>query len=222
VAHELNQPLAALLTTAQACQRLAQRSTMKPKDLYEGIDNVVRLVQWIGDLLDRLRRFAMGVQLQRASCPFAEIVRQALAVLTPELTAQKAELRLQISPTLPVVDVDAVQIGQVLVNLVKNALEALASTPLDQRIVTLSAQAVEDREVEVAISDQGTGISVEMIDRLFQPFLTTKPRGMGLGLALSRSIVQAHGGRLWVKPNSSPNRGCTFFFTIPLGRRNHE
>ena len=112
---------------------------------------------------------------------------------------------------------DAVQIEQVIMNLVRNGLEAMKETSVENQLLSIKTMRHSDKMVQVEVSDRGKGIGREDLEKIFDPFFTTKPEGMGMGLAISRSIIQAHGGRLWVSTNQ--DQGCTFHFTLPVGKR---
>ena len=134
-------------------------------------------------------------------------------MLQGDLAEQQVAPKLQISGALPNIKIDRIQIEQVLLNLIRNALEAMAATPPAERRLTITAAQV-DGEAVIRIADTGPGLPLAIAERLFQPYQTTKPQGMGLGLAVSRAILQAHGGRLW--PESTKQKGTTFCLSLPL------
>jgi PAS domain S-box-containing protein len=211
--HELKQPLTAIINYTRACIRLLENDQAEKVEMLKALEQTAQQAERAGELLQRARRWAVPKELQRAPWNINDVVRESLQSLQGELRQENVQLDLQLADNLPPVQVDGLQIGQVLVNLIRNAIEALAHNPPTQRTISISTQSTAT-EVEVVISDTGEGLSPEMAHRLFEPFQTTKPHGMGLGLALSRAIVQAHGGRLWVKPQA--DRGTSFHFTLPL------
>lgn len=212
-AHELNQPLAAALLSAQGCRSLLTLRNARPAELTEHLDGLVHRVQLAADIVRRLRMMAGGEPPRRVSVDIREVVRRAFDVLQSDLDAHHVSVTLDFVRDCPNVKIDPVQIVQVMVNLVRNALEAMNRVPVPQRQLTVHTQ-FNVREAIVAVEDRGVGMSPEMIRHLFEPLASTKPTGMGLGLALCRQILETHGGRIWVTPNSPS--GCIFSFSIPL------
>ncbi len=137
-------------------------------------------------------------------------------MLEADLKKEGVTVMLQVPPEIPMITVDRIQIEQVLVNLIRNAVEAMTDAPADRKTLTISAS-LTDVEVVLALTDSGRGLSPEVAGRLFQPYQTTKPNGMGLGLAVSMAVLQAHAGRLWVEPTQGP--GTTFCLALPLSYR---
>jgi len=212
-AHELNQPLAAALSSAQGCRGLLASRKLKPAELTDLLDGLIRRVQLAADIVRRLRMMAGSEPPRRVSVDVREIVRRSLELLQGTLDDHHVSVTLDFAADIPNVAVDAVQILQVTVNLVRNAIEAMSSLPAPRRQLTVRAT-YDDREATVAVVDRGVGMPIETIRRLFQPLASAKPTGMGLGLTICRQIVESHGGRIWVNLNS-PN-GCTFSFSLPL------
>lgn len=214
IAHELNQPLAAILSNAQAARRLLQKA---PPDLAEALAA-------LGDIADDDRRAGAIIQRMRAmlkkGAPSA--AAQDLNGLASEVARlagnaallRGAALRLDLAPRLPRVRGDGVQLQQVLLNLVVNALDAVADRPAGERLVTVRTRSEGDDRVLLAVEDSGRGIAPADMERVFEAFYTTKPEGLGVGLAISRSIVEAHGGRLWAESN--PGEGATFRCALPV------
>lgn len=214
-AHELNQPLAAVLTTAQACRSLLASGKILPAEMAEGMEALIRRGHYAADVVRRLRTLAGGEPPLRHSADLGEIVRRALDLLKDRLDESGTKVTLAFAPDLPEVKIDSVQLVQVVVNLIRNAIEASSSLPAAHHLLTVRAT-FDSREVVVSVEDQGVGLSVDSIQRLFQPIASTKSAGMGLGLALCRQIVELHGGRIWAKGNAP--RGCVFSFSIPFQR----
>ncbi len=212
-AHELNQPLASVLSTAQACRGLMDSGPAAADDMSQGMDGLIRRIHHATDVVRRLRHLAGGEPPRRAAADLAEVVRAALDVLQGPIEASRTAVMVDIPPDFPPVKIDAVQIVQVIVNLARNAVEAMSNVPIPRRQLTVRAR-FDSREAIVTVEDRGVGLSVDVIRRLFRPLASPKPTGMGLGLALCRQIVEAHGGRIWVKGNV-PN-GCLFLFSFPL------
>ena len=212
-AHELNQPLAAALASAQGCRGLLNQRKMQPAELVDVLDGLIRRVQLAADIVRRLRALAGGEPPRRLPTDLRDVVRRAFDVLQSLLDDSHVSVKLDFAADFPNLRIDAVQIVQVVVNLVRNGIEAMSSVPASRRQLTVRAQ-FDSREATIAVVDRGVGMSIEAIQRLFQPVASTKPAGMGLGLALCRQIVEAQGGRIWANVNS-PN-GCTFSFSFPL------
>ena len=213
LAHEVNQPLTAVIAYARGCLRLLRQQTVQLPLLREGLDEAVHQAERAGVIINRLREFLYDGISHRSSVEVSEIVRAVLDLARPELVQNGIDSRLLITPGLPRLVVDRIQIEQVLLNLVRNAIEAMLSAHTTQPRVTIAADVSGLNRVRIAVSDVGPGVADDIASRLFQPFTTTKPQGMGLGLSISRSIVQAHGGELEMTRN--PTGGTTFSFALP-------
>jgi signal transduction histidine kinase len=166
-----------------------------------------------GDIVQRLRDYTRKVPPQRIDVPVNDLIHDVLTLIDAELRLRSVRPQLTLGDALPNVRVDPIQIQQVILNLLRNAVEAMTETPPAELRLTVVTAAPGDGLVEVAVSDSGSGLSEENIDRIFDAFFTTKPEGMGMGLAISRSIIEDHGGRLWGE--SAPAGGATFRFTLP-------
>jgi C4-dicarboxylate-specific signal transduction histidine kinase len=213
-AHELNQPVTALLATAQACHRLAREGA--PQALHGALDQLVVQAERTGDLVRRLRDFAKGVRTTRSPVDMHEVIEEALADFSDLMRRQSVGVETRFAAEAFTVEANRTLMGQVLGNLIRNGVEAMHETPKARRRLTIST-ATRGNALEIEIIDRGSGISVEGVDDLFQPFVSTKPQGTGLGLALTRAIVQAHGGRVWWKDRHG--RGATFVVSLPLTAR---
>lgn len=213
--HELNQPLTAIGTYAHAGLRLLSGGAVEEQEVTRLFDRIAGQADRAGELIRRIRRFANRSEPERTPVDLNETVREALLLTESEVQKHQVQTSLHLTEKIPLILVDRVQIVQVLVNLISNAVEAMHETPVSERLLTITTQ-MSDNEVQASVSDAGGGISLEMIRNLFEAFRSTKPNGMGLGLAISRSIVQAHNGRMWVKSN--PQRGTTFFFAFLLSQ----
>lgn len=211
LAHELNQPLSAVTNYLNACrQELANYSIVVPTEILTLIDNAVAESSRAGNLVRRLRNFVAQGELVSEKIDLHEIVRQALQLALDSSRDPMPELRLDFDDRVPAVWADPIQIGQVVLNLARNSLAAMR----DQRVRRLHVKtSLLDGEVSVSIRDTGVGVPAENVRELFQPFHSSTTRGMGIGLSLSRSIIDAHGGRIWLEPVDS---GAELVFTLPL------
>lgn len=217
IAHELNQPLAAVLNYTNLARRLISTQSTPEKTL-EAVDKAGEQAIRAGQIIKRLRNFVTKRESSRTLEDINEVAEDAVALGLLGTKTHDIHVETEFSDGLPLVMMDRVQIQQVLVNLLRNAAEAMAETP--QRALTLTTERDDQGMVTVSVADTGVGIDPAMSERLFSPFVTTKPSGMGIGLAISRSIVESHGGKLWMLPN--PGGGTVFKFTLPSGTRMME
>jgi C4-dicarboxylate-specific signal transduction histidine kinase len=210
LAHELNQPLTAILSNAQAAQRfLAKGGDLA--EVREILEDIVKEDKHAGEVIRRLRPLLKKGEVNLETLDLGEVIGDALRVVRSDLLHRGVSVDLQLPPEAPPVRADRVQIQQVLLNLLANSCDALAGLEPQRRRIVLRVDGSESGP-HVTVSDQGPGLPADA-DRIFEPFVTTKPDGIGLGLAVCRSIVAAHGGKLWAANN--PERGATFHFTIP-------
>lgn len=212
LAHELNQPLAAISNYMKGSRRLLADSRDPNKSKIENaLDRAAEQALRAGQIIRRLRDFVSRGESEKRVESLSKLVEEAGALGLAGAREQGVQLRFNLNPEHDLVLADRVQIQQVLVNLFRNALEAMAHSP--QRELIASNTKVSDDMIEVAIFDTGPGIPDDVMPSLFQTFYTTKETGMGVGLSISRSIIEAHGGRMWAETNSSG--GATFLFTLP-------
>jgi C4-dicarboxylate-specific signal transduction histidine kinase len=218
LAHELNQPLSAIANYAQGCiQRLAaNRGTSET--LTEAMTQAAAEAERAGAIVRRIRSFVRKGEAERLVVDANSIVRDAVEFVTPEARRRNMVIRLALGEGLPPTAADKIQIEQVVLNLVRNAFDAMIDAPANLRTVTIGTRLVDSNAICVSVSDTGNGLGQIPDTSVFEPFFTTKPNGLGIGLTISRSIVEAHGGRLWVEPTR--RRGATFVFTLPAVRAN--
>jgi len=214
IAHEVNQPLAAVVANAEACLRWLDRGT-------PDLDAARRSVEWIIDdanraseVIRRVRALANKSDVEKAPLDINDVVKEVIALVQGELVSHRVSLRMEFANALPVVPADRVELQQVVINLVMNGIEAMQSVTDRPRELLIRSLQDETQQVLVSVTDCGVGISAENADRLFNAFFTTKTNGMGMGLSICRSIIEAHGGRLWATANLP--HGATFRFTLPV------
>ena len=213
LAHELNQPLLATMAFVRAAQRLTGDDPADRAKARAAMDRAVGEAQRAGDIIKSLRQFIGRDHLVHEPTAPAALVADALALAAPEARRQGIHLQTAIDRSLPDIQVDRVQIQQVLVNLVRNAMDALNAAGTQDPAVAVSAWQ-DGTDVVFAVADNGPGIPEDVTGRLFEPFNTSKPEGMGLGLSICRTLVEAHGGRLWL--DRSEAAGTAFHFRLPL------
>jgi C4-dicarboxylate-specific signal transduction histidine kinase len=213
LAHELNQPLAIILSNAQAAQRLLAK---QPPDLAEVRDILADIVaedRRAGDVIKRLRAFLKHGEPERHPLSLNEVVGNVLALVRSELLGREIELDLDLAQNLPRISGDRIPLEQVVLNLVTNACDAMADVPAAQRRLSISTGR-DGADVRMSVRDAGSGLPPQP-GRVFDPFYTTKPNGLGMGLTICLTIVTAHGGRLWAESNPGP--GATFHVALPAG-----
>ena len=213
IAHELNQPLAAIATYTQAVQRLVSAGEMDEEELGDVLSRVAGQAQRAGQVISRLRKFVRRGVIERRLQDLNQLIRDILTLAEPGAKDHGVTLNLDLDEDIPAVQVDGVQIQQVILNLIRNAIDAVYAEGKDNPAVTLETGRGDDDEVTLVVEDNGPGIPEEIARRLFEPFFTTKDEGMGLGLPLSRSIVEAHGGHL--RYAARPGGGSIFTIHLP-------
>ena len=202
LAHELSQPLASILSNAEAARHLLQRHPADLEELRAIIQDIVTEDRRAGQVMHRLRAMLKRGETRLQTVDVGELVHDVLELAHAELITRRVTATSHVAQNLPVVLGDRVQLQQVLLNLMLNACEAMGSTTPSERVLSLTVQATVTGDVQFSMRDRGSGIPPMLIDRLFEPFVTTKPEGLGLGLSISRAIVAAHGGRLWAENNA--------------------
>ena len=210
LAHELNQPLAAISNYLQAGARMIDAPSGAPR-VREVLRKASEQANRAGDIIRRLRQFIEKGESERSAENLAKTVEEAAALAFVGAKEVSVKTTFDLASALPPVWVDKIQIQQVIVNLVRNSIEAMSTV---KRRELLVRTVPERNEAMVVVSDTGPGLPAEVAAQLFQPFVTTKQKGMGLGLSISKSIIEAHGGRMWAEPK--PDGGVTFMFTVPF------
>jgi C4-dicarboxylate-specific signal transduction histidine kinase len=213
IIHEINQPLSAVVTNASAGMRWLDR---KPPDVDETRATLSRIAMdgvRAGDVIKGLRALAKRTGPELARLDINEAIKQVLGIAGGALRQHNVALRTELSSGEQLIHGDRVQVQQVLLNLIMNGIEAMSALADRSRVLTISTQPAENGAVFVAVADTGTGLDPAIASRIFDALFTTKVEGMGMGLSICRSIVEAHGGRLWVSPNAP--HGSVFQFTLP-------
>ena len=212
IAHEVNQPLTAITNNGSACLRLLADSKLDPDVLRGALEEIVADSTRASAVLARIRAFIKKAPAEKNVLDINEIVQEVLALAGHELQKNRTLVEFQLTKPLPLVLADRIQLQQVLLNLIMNGIEAMTAVTDRPRVLWVQSGIDESGEVLVAVRDSGTGLGSDT-DRLFTPFFSTKPKGMGMGLQISRSIIEGHGGRLWAEPNVP--YGAVFSFTVP-------
>ena len=212
LAHELSQPLGAILRNAEAAEMLLKSDSPDVDELRAIVADIHKDDHRAGDVIDRLRSLLKRRSLDARTLGLDDLVDEVTALVRSDCAARHVKLATNVAPGLPRVRGDRVHLLQVLLNLIINGMDAVDAEPDHGRRVTLRAQSDGNGMIEVAVSDCGHGVPTEKLEHLFEPFFTTKPNGMGMGLPISRTIVEAHGGRIWAENNV--DRGTTFRFTL--------
>jgi two-component system sensor kinase FixL len=210
--HELGQPLGAVINYINTARRILENRSDRVDLVRAAIDDAAGVLLRTGQVLQRVRGFVAGVEPERCSENVQDMIEEALSLALIGQAAAGICVSSMVEPGLPPVLVDRTQIQQVLFNLCRNAIEAMVSS--EPRILCLTAGLLNKDSIEISIADSGPGISHDVSFRLFQPFVTTKRHGMGLGLSICRSIIEAHGGHLWHEDQHGG--GTIFHFTVPL------
>jgi PAS domain S-box-containing protein len=213
IAHEVNQPLTGVINNGSACLRLLANNNLEPDVLRRALEGIIADGTRASTVLARIRAFIKKEPAEKSELDINEVIQEVLVVLAGrELYENQVLPDHQLKTDLPSVLADRVQLQQVLLNLIMNGIEAMAAVSDRPRLLGVQSRIDESGDVLVAVSDSGTGFGLEL-DRVFNPFFTTKANGMGMGLSISRSLVESHGGRLWAAPNSP--HGAVFSFTLP-------
>lgn len=213
IAHEVNQPLTAVTNNSNACLRLLAAGNLRPEVLQRALEEIVADGTRASSVVARIRGFIKKAPAEKNPLDINEVIQEVLVVAGRELLENRVLVDCQLSKALPLVLADRIQLQQVLLNLIMNGIEAMIAVTDQPHSLWVESGLDESDEILVAVRDSGTGLGSEA-DRVFTPFFTTKANGMGMGLSISQSLIENHGGRLWAKPNF-PN-GTVFSFTLPV------
>jgi PAS domain S-box-containing protein len=214
LAHELNQPLNAIVSFGEASLQLVKSGANKPGQITANLEKIGEQALRAGRFIQELRRFVAQGEIERCAVDLNRQVRSACLLVGPLAHRHNIRVLVGLADALPPVDAAEIQIQHVVTNLLRNAIDAIAEAGLLVGEIRVGTRATPDAMACVSVTDNGPGLSEETLERLFEPFFTTKPMGLGMGLRVSRSIVEAHGGRLWAE--SGP--GGMFSFTLPFAK----
>lgn len=221
IAHELNQPLAAIVTNSQACIRMLDSGMKDTAKLEDVLERIAGQADRAANIIRQLRRFVRKDEPESVQVQINDLIDGVIVLFEPEARKAGVKIRLEPGDNLPQVSAQHIQIEQVILNLCRNAIESMAeNSPEHPKVLSISTQVVKDQKLRVSVSDTGPGLVDDVRDRLFDPFVTTKEAGMGLGLSISAAIIEAHRGRLDV--DASPDEGVTFFFDLPIDEWNRK
>jgi len=217
LAHEINQPLGAILRNAEAAELFMQDASPDMDEIRAIVADIRKDDQRAGAVIDRIRGLLKQQPLNTRELDVSELVGDVRALVRVDAAARQVKLQVDVPSDLPLVRGDRVHLQQVLLNVILNGMDALNGATGGERCLRVSALCNETQSVEIAVSDTGSGIPADKLVHIFDPFFTTKPNGMGMGLAISRTIIEAHGGRFWAENNATG--GATFRFTVPIAER---
>ncbi|MCP4002000.1 MAG: PAS domain S-box protein [Gammaproteobacteria bacterium] len=217
MAHELNQPLTAIANYAAASIRLLKQNKDSHEDILGALEEIVSQTHRAGEVIRRTRNFTKSGEAINEGTSLKKIAAQIRSLAELDTKANNIRLNWNILDDLPPINVNSVQIQQVILNLIRNAVDAMQDTPPDKRIITVRAKLTAPQQIRLEVRDEGSGVSENAAKDIFNTFFTTKTTGMGMGLAICRTIVRTHGGELGFHNNNryTSSEGATFFFTIP-------
>lgn len=213
LAHELNQPLTAILSNAQAAQRIQQRLSPERSITAEILGDIISETKRAGDTIQRMRELLKKGETRCVAVDINTIAKQAIALEHSDLITKNIAVKTFFQENLPLVLADSIQVQQVLLNLILNASDAMHDNATSERLIRIVTTRNSETSLLISVSDRGKGVPDNELENIFQPFVTSKSHGLGLGLAICRSIIEAHGGRLWASNNREG--GATFNFTLP-------
>jgi C4-dicarboxylate-specific signal transduction histidine kinase len=219
LAHEVNQPIAAAVTNANTCLRWLSRDQPNVEEAREAAMRIVKDGTRAAEIISRIRLLFKKGTPQREFVDVNEVIREMIVLLHGEANRYSMSFRTDLVADLPHVMADRVQLQQVLMNLMLNGIDAMKDMSSGGEL-TIKSQQGQDGQVLISVSDTGVGLPSQQADEIFNAFFTTKPNGTGMGLSISRSILESHGGRLWAAANSP--RGASFYFTLPTRVEPHE
>ena len=220
IAHEVNQPLAAVVTNGGACLRWLAGELPNLDEARDAARRVIRDGNRANEVISRIRSLLRKTDTEKARLDINEVTEEVILLTRNEATRRGVTVRMELAAELPPVFGDRVQLQQLMLNLLMNGIEAMASVHDRPRELVICSRADGSGQVLVSVQDCGIGIAMEDLEKIFDAFYSTKSQGLGMGLAISRSIIEAHGGRLWATPNEG--NGATIRFTLPLSTQSES
>jgi two-component system sensor kinase FixL len=217
LSHELNQPLTAILSNARAALRLLKADELSPTELEEILQDIVKDDKRAGDIIRSLRTLVKRDKGEREMISINDVLHEAVSLFRSEAIIRNVRIEMDLTDPLPLLYIDKIQIQQVLINLMMNAVESMVRGESANKIIVLKTLMSHSGVVQVAVRDFGSGIEEQELSKIFEPFFTTKRSGLGMGLSISRSVIESHGGHIWAENN--PDKGVTFYFDLPGVRK---
>ncbi len=214
IAHEVNQPLAAVVTNGNACLRWLAGAEPNLDEARAAVTRIVKEGTRAGEIIGRIRSLMKKSPPQMSTLDMNRVIDEVLTLTRHEIRRHGIQLRTELKTDLPAITGDPIQLQQVVLNLIMNAIEATSARSEGQRELLLTSESQGKDEIVIAVRDSGVGIDPRNLDQLFKPFFSTKAGGMGMGLSISRTAIEAHGGRLWAAPNEGA--GAIFQLSLPL------
>lgn len=218
IAHEINQPLTSIVSNSQAALRLLNKNTPDLDEVREALADITDAGKRSGGIIRSVRTMVKKDEFQKEPYNINSVIREVVELVQSETIIQNTSLTLKLDQQFPVLIGDSIQIHQVVLNLVKNALDAVQEQPKNKRHITIATSVIPKEGVKVTVADTGPGVKQKNIKNIFSAFYSTKPKGMGLGLSVCQSIIENHGGRMWVE--STPEGGAKFSFLLPIKKDN--
>lgn len=213
MAHEISQPLAAIVNYTQGCVRYLEKDQRDSTQLKEIMQKAVAQAERAGEVIHRLKNFFCKGQVFKAPCKINSVIRETVGLIRNDLTKSKTKVDFELAKTIPLISVDKIQLQQVMLNLIQNAIEAMKEIDQRKRRIQIQTNTLEN-SIAITVNDSGPGFPKETINKVFNPFFTTKAHGRGMGLAICRSIIEAHGGQFTINPNT--NNQHWIRFTLPI------
>ncbi|HEX4045240.1 MAG TPA: PAS domain S-box protein [Gammaproteobacteria bacterium] len=214
MAHEISQPLAAIVNYTRGCVRHLENHTYDHDQVRNVMQKAVAQAERAGEIIQRLKNFFCKGQLIKTSCKISNVVRETVTLVKNELTLSKTKIDFNLDKNIPFIFIDKIQIQQVLLNLIQNAIEAMQQNHVKEKRIRIQTKLTPTEMIEITLRDSGPGFSKDVIHKAFTPFFTTKAHGRGMGLAICRSIIEAHGGQFTINP--STNNDSWIQFSLPI------
>ncbi len=214
MAHEISQPLAAIVNYTRGCVRHLENNHYDHEQLKSVMEKAAAQAERAGEIIQRLKNFFCKGQLIKTSCMMNNLIRETASLIKNELIQAKAKLEFDFDKNIPLIFIDKIQIQQVMLNLIQNAIESMAQNHVKEKRIHINTKTTNNETIEITITDSGPGFSKEVINKVFMPFFTTKAHGRGMGLAICRSIIEAHGGEFTINPNTGGKSWIRFSLPI--------